>query len=137
MIDRSTDQGKHADERLQREKIVWLTTVSSAGQPQSSPVWFVWDGTTFLIYSATSQKLRNIRRNPRVSLNLNADEYGGEVLTIEGTAVIVVDAPPASDVPMHMAKYREQIDGIDMTPERYFTEYTVQIKITPTRIRIY
>ena len=37
----------HAAKRLRDELIVWLTTVSRLGQPQSSPVWFWWDGDVF------------------------------------------------------------------------------------------
>ena len=37
-------------ERLSADLIVWLTTVDASGQPQSTPVWFWWDGSTFLIY---------------------------------------------------------------------------------------
>jgi Pyridoxamine 5'-phosphate oxidase len=34
-------------ERLAIEPIVWLTTAGADGQPQSSPVWFHWDGLAF------------------------------------------------------------------------------------------
>ena len=38
--------------RLQAEVIIWLTTVASSGQPQSTPVWFLWEAGEFLIYGA-------------------------------------------------------------------------------------
>ncbi|MGI9008873.1 MAG: pyridoxamine 5'-phosphate oxidase family protein, partial [Streptosporangiaceae bacterium] len=48
--------------RLHDEPIIWLTTVSPSGQPQSSPVWFLWDGGEFLIYgSKNGPKTPNIR----------------------------------------------------------------------------
>src|SRR4029450_13438017 len=90
----------HADGRLRREVIVWLTTVRGDGQPQSSPVWFLWDGRTTLIHSLPgSQKVPNIRRNPRVSLHLNDDGAGGDVVSIEGTATIAEGEPPLTEVP--------------------------------------
>ncbi len=49
MVDTSTDTGKVADEQLRNDDIIWLTTVTPAGQPQSVPVWFLWDGKTILI----------------------------------------------------------------------------------------
>jgi PPOX class probable F420-dependent enzyme len=62
------DEQVYLEERLAREVVIWLTTVRSDGQPQTSPVWFVWDGQSFLIYSIPrSQKVPNIRGNPRVS----------------------------------------------------------------------
>ena len=50
-LDPSNPEQAHAAERLQREIVVWLATVSKTGQPQSSPEWFLQDGDSFLIYS--------------------------------------------------------------------------------------
>ncbi len=45
------DQGKPAHAaaagRLQSEPIIWLTTVTPSGQPQSTPVWFLWQDPTY------------------------------------------------------------------------------------------
>lgn len=49
MPDDSTEIGARAERRLREEEIAWLTTVRADGQPQSVPVWFLWDGDTFLI----------------------------------------------------------------------------------------
>jgi PPOX class probable F420-dependent enzyme len=79
----------YVDERLGREVVLWLTTVRPDGQPQTSPVWFVWDGDSFLIYSMpASQKVPNIRGNSRVSLNLDGDGTGGGIVSIEAQARI-------------------------------------------------
>jgi len=76
MLDTTTGSGARADGRLRREEVAWLTTVRPDGQPQSVPVWFLWDGASFLIYSRQGrQKLKNIARNPRVDLNLNSDDH--------------------------------------------------------------
>ena len=29
--------------RLRTEPVIWLTTVARSGQPQSTPVWFLWE----------------------------------------------------------------------------------------------
>ena len=59
---------------LCEEKIAWLTTVRSDGTPQPTPVWFLWQQGTFLIYSQPeAKKIRNIANEPRVALNLNTD----------------------------------------------------------------
>ena len=77
MFDTTTDAGRQAERRLREERIAWMTTVRADGQPQSVPVWFLWEEKTFLIYSQPNrQKLRNIPRNPRVGLNLNATSTG-------------------------------------------------------------
>jgi len=51
----------HAENRLRSDEMIWLTTVWADGQPQTSAVWFHWDGTDFLLVSQpTAGKLRNI-----------------------------------------------------------------------------
>ena len=74
MIDAGSQFGARADRRLREEVLAWLVTVRADGQPQPSPVWFLWDGESFLVYSqAGRQKVRNIERNPLVSLHLDGD----------------------------------------------------------------
>jgi PPOX class probable F420-dependent enzyme len=125
-------------ERLRTESIAWITTVTDGGQPQSSPVWFLWEGDEFLIYAQPhSWKVRNIRAHPQVSLHLNSDEEGGQVVTFEGIAHIAGGNPQAHEVPAYLAKYREGIAGIDMTPEQMGAEYATALRVTPTRVRVY
>ncbi len=66
MLDTTSEAGSRAEERLHDEEIAWLTTVRPDGQPQSVPVWFLWDGEGFLVYSRPgARKLRNIEANPK------------------------------------------------------------------------
>lgn len=124
--------------RLQSESIAWITTVNPGGQPQSSPVWFSWDDGEFLVYTQPhSQKVRNIRANPPVSLHLNSDEQGGRIATFEGTARICEGHPRGHQVPGYLAKYRDAIAGTGMTPEQIAAEYATAVRITPTRVRVY
>ena len=50
-IDTTTEFGQRVMRRLQEEVVVWLTTVDASDTPQPRPVWFLWEGETFLIYS--------------------------------------------------------------------------------------
>ena len=65
-LDASNPKHARADDKLRHEIAAWLTTVTADGQPQSTPIWFHWDGSTFLIYSQPGRpKLRNIAGNPQ------------------------------------------------------------------------
>ncbi len=102
------------------------------------PVWFLWDGEAVLIYSRPDrQKLRNIRRNPRVGLNLNSDACGGDVVRVEGTAEIMDDAPPANEVGEYVRKYRESIARIGFDEAGFARTYRVAILVTPARWRVW
>ena len=134
------DNPKHAaaDARLRQETIIWLTTVDAGGQPQSSPVWFLWDGAEFLIYgSADGKKTRNIQANPRIGLNLDGDGQGGGVVVIEGTARIDPQGPAADAVADFVAKYGERIESYGWTLEGFARDYPHVIRVTPTRARIW
>ncbi len=122
--------------RFAAEEVIWLTTVSAAGQPQPTPVWFLWEGETFLIYSQPSAfKVGNIKSQPRVALNLNCDESGGNVMIIFGQARIVPGATKAHQNPAYLEKYRKGIADIGMTPESMSNEYSVAIRVTPDHVR--
>src|SRR5436305_11644155 len=81
-------------QRLVGESVGWLTTVGVAGQPQSSPVWFMWDGAALWLRSqARAGKVRNIKANARVAFHLADDGQGGNIVTIEGTASLEAELP--------------------------------------------
>lgn len=129
-------QGRHADQRFQKEKVIWLTTVDKAGRPQPRPVWFLWEGGRFLIYSqAPARKLAHIRRNPRVALHLNTDRDGDDVVVVLGRARIDPNVPPPDRVPGYMRKYRPSIKSLGSTSVAFAAEYSVAITITPTALR--
>jgi PPOX class probable F420-dependent enzyme len=137
MLDTSTEHGARADRRLREEPIIWLTTVDRRGQPQASPVWFLWDGRTILIYSRPTQKVRNVRRSPRVALHLSDNGIGGDIVTIEGTATLADDAPPADQNPAYLDKYHDGIRRIGLEPAAFAVAYSQPIRITPTRFRVW
>jgi PPOX class probable F420-dependent enzyme len=132
MLDTTTEA------RLREEEIIWFTTVRPDGQPQSVPVWFLWYGETFLIYSQPGrQKLKNVGRNARVGLHLNSNARGGDVVRVEGTAGVAEDVPPATEVGEYVEKYRESICRIGFEPESFARTYSVALRVTPTRWQVW
>jgi PPOX class probable F420-dependent enzyme len=122
--------------RLASEGVGWLTTVRVDGQPQSSPVWFIWDGASLWLRSqAQAGKVRNITANPRVAFHLADDGHGGNIITIEGTATLETEPPPEL-LEAYVAKYDEAIrTALQMTPEQLAADYPTTIRITPIRTR--
>jgi PPOX class probable F420-dependent enzyme len=137
MFDVNTEFGAHVARRLEEEKVIWLTTVRDDGTPQPTPVWFIWDGQSFLIYSQPQAfKLRNIARNRRVALNFNSDFDGDDVIVFRGNASIERDVPPADQVPTYLDKYRSGIQELGLTPAGFAKEYSIPIRVHPTRLRV-
>ncbi len=136
LIDTTTEFGARVERRLREEPVIWLTTVRDDLLPQPSPVWFLWDGESFLIYSQpNTPKLRNIAGRPRVALNLDGDGRGGNIIVFSGEARIDTNAPPAHQVPAYAEKYRPGIAGIGMTPDQFSQAYSVAVRVRPTAVR--
>ena len=134
-LDLQSRRGRHAESRLERDPIAWLTTVRPTGQPDTVPVWFLWRDNAILIYSQPhTRKLRNLAQNASVSVVLDDTDGGGDVVRIEGTAKTASDHPAASDVPAYAEKYSMQIRRSFGTPERFARDYAVPLIVTPTRI---
>jgi PPOX class probable F420-dependent enzyme len=135
-IDTTTAFGERAQRRLREAKVAWLTTTSDDATPQPVPVWFLWDGAdSFLIYSKPgTAKLRNIAARPRVSLNLDGNGDGGDVVVVLGSAA-VTDGPPADALPGYVEKYAVFIARNGWTPESFAADYSVPLRITATRLR--
>src|SRR5579859_2036696 len=106
------------EKHLVDDKIVWMTTVTSAGRPAPRAVWFVWDGAAVIIYSQPDgAKLNHIAANDQVSLHFNCTPYGGDVVVISGRAEVIQDAPLPSEFPGVLDKYRDRIQAMGHTPE--------------------
>jgi PPOX class probable F420-dependent enzyme len=129
------EPGKKVQRRLANDEVIWLATVGADQRPHAVPVWFWWDGDSFLIYSVPGQKVRDVRANPSVQLHLNTDRAGAFVVRFDGVARIVKNHPPAYRVPKYLAKYRERIKGFGWTPKVFSDQYHVVIRVRPTRLR--
>jgi PPOX class probable F420-dependent enzyme len=142
-LDPSVAGAAHAQERLRQDEMIWITTVRADGQPQTSAVWFHWDGTDFLLVSQPrSPKIRNIEADPRVSLNLNGTGYGADLVVVEGTAEVVPDFaggawPEPARIAAYYAKYERSLrDDLRSSAAEMASAFTTALRITPTRWRI-
>lgn len=123
-------------QRLRDEQIIWLTTVRADGTPLPTPVWFLWDGASFLIVTqANSLKLRNIAQNSKVALNFHTDPYGGSVVVFAGEAYVEANPVPADQMQAYLTKYAEGIKLIGMTPESMMQSFSTLLRVVPTRLR--
>ena len=138
MLDPSKEAHAQADRRLRSERVAWLTTVRADGQAQSTPVWFLWDGDTFLLYSQPdAQKVRNVASNPKVSLHLSDDGAGDDVVTFEGAAAVEPETARADRVEAYLAKYQAAIAALGYEPGPFARTYSTAIRVRPTRARVW
>lgn len=137
MIDLTSKFGRKVKRQIKQQYVVWLTTVGADLSPQPRPVWFIWDGASFLIFSQPhAHKVNHIAVHPQVALHFNTDETGDKhVIIFVGTATIDSTVPPAHKVRAYLQKYRTGIEALGMTPEQFSREYSVAIRVSPTTLR--
>lgn len=138
-----TEFGQLAERRLREEPVIWLVTVGPNGTPVPSPVWFYWDGESVLIYSRpNAAKLRNIERNPRVSLHFDHrgaphGERGGNIVILSGTARIARGGPALTEIPGLLQKYEASglVAKSGSTLQKLADAFSVAVRISPTALR--
>jgi PPOX class probable F420-dependent enzyme len=136
VFDTGSDADGHALARLRNDRIGWLTSVTPDGRPQTFPVWYLWEDGEALVYSdKRAKRNENLRLNPRVTLHLDTNPEGGDVLVIEGEARFDEDAPPVTANPAYLAKYGAWISAFLESAETMAQTYSVAIRIRPTRGR--
>lgn len=136
MIHFDDDLGQRALRRIQSEQVIWLTTVSPSGMPQPRPVWFVWDGEAFIIYSIpTAKKIVHIAHNPKVALHFNTDAGGEDIQVVLGQAHLDSNTPPSRLNKAYSEKYHAGILSLGMDEEEYSAMFSAAIRVTPERLR--
>jgi PPOX class probable F420-dependent enzyme len=119
---------RHTLARLKRELVTWLVTTGNDKRPQAVPVWFLWEGDSFLIYAQPGIKVRHVRENPYVEVHLNSDEAGDDLVRASGRATLG-KTPPAYKVPAYVRKYGSQMKGYGWSPEEFSRRYPHVIRI--------
>ncbi len=138
VFDSGSDADVHALERLRTDMIGWLTTVTPEGQPQTFPIWFLWEDGEALIFSDKRAKRNvNVAHNPRVTLHLNDNGRGGDVVILEGEARVDDSTPQVPDHAAYLVKYGAWITDYLTSAEEMATIYNVPLRIRPTRGRAF
>ncbi len=134
MLDLAQSKDAQIEQRLRSELIIWLSTVRPDGRPHLVPVWFLWDGATFLIFSQPKDlKLRNLRQNPNVVLALETRAQGNEVVLIEGQAAVLENSALKTTMPEYADKYAALMKSMDWTAEWMASRYSEVVRVTPTK----
>lgn len=83
----------HAD-LLDRPIFAHLATIRPDGAPQSSVMWFEWDGEHLsFTHTKTRQKFRNLSREGRVAVSLVDPDNAYRFLEVRGEVDTIEDDP--------------------------------------------
>lgn len=129
---------------LEASKTIILNSIGPEGVPHPMPMWYGLedDGAVVMTTFAKSQKVRNLERDPRVSLLVEAGEQYDQLrgVVLYGKAELVHDTEAVLDV---LSRVTERMGGGaagDAPPEalraalRKTAEKRVAIRVRPDRV---
>ena len=112
----------------QKKAFAQLATLMPDGSPHVAPVWFEFDGKHILINSAKGRvKDRNIRRDPRVGIDIVDPDNPYRHLSIRGRVVDITE----NGADEHIDKLTKKYRGLDKYPNRTPGEVRVIYRIEP------
>ena len=121
---------------LATREIAVLATLQPDGAPLAMPMWFAHDARAITMISVNGlQKVKNLRRDPRVSVVMEShDSKGIRGVAIQGRAEFLQDTPERQAlVNTLLTKYTGRLEkiwnGRVMPPNR------VLFQIKPTKVK--
>ncbi|MGH2718361.1 MAG: PPOX class F420-dependent oxidoreductase [Actinomycetota bacterium] len=117
-----------AETLLEKRAVAHVATIGPHGEPQSSPVWFGWDGE-MLAFSHTKarQKYRNLQKDARVAISIADPDNPETYLELRGT-VTIEDDPERRYINAMSLRYTG--DTFPLRPG----EERVIIRVRPTHV---
>ena len=121
-------------EFLNRSLIATLVTLRQDGSPHATPVWYMYeDGKFYMGADQETLKVRNIKRDDRVSLCISTHNEPYQYITVDGTCEIV-KGDPKGTLPRISVRYLGEKRGKAYEEEMAPRDKSVMLVITPTKI---
>lgn len=121
----------------------WTLQVASNGPkgfPHLVAMWFVViDGDIHFTTFAKSQKILNLKRNPKLTVMLEAGKLYSELrgLVIEGEAEIVPDTPATARIMAQVAKKYQGMPVPTETPEAALAAAAKRVGVRVRPVEVY
>ena len=118
---------------LNSTTLAHVATLGPRGEPQSTPVWFIWDGQHLKFsLTTTRQKYRNLQRDPRIAVSLIDPQNPYRSLEIRGVARLEDDqAGSLADV------LAQKYMGVDKFPYHQPGDKRITVIVEPQHSTYY
>ena len=124
---------------LRERPHVIVATIMPDGRPQLTPNWYLWDGERFWVSTlAWTVKVRNARRDPRVTLCIDGPDRRANYVQVFGTTEVVEGdvrertldlirkyEPVEADAVAHWESIKDDRVLLVVRPERFQWRYDV------------
>jgi PPOX class probable F420-dependent enzyme len=122
------------------ERVLTCATIGPNGRPHLMPLWYVRDGRTLIAWTyGASQKVKNLERDPRATVQIEAgrDRYG-ELRGVMFECDVTIERDPERILAEGL-RLMQRYAGFDASPEARErvakqAKKRVVVRFTPTRI---
>jgi PPOX class probable F420-dependent enzyme len=109
-----------------------VATIREDGTPQVTPVWVDYDGENVVFNTAAPRtKWKNLKRDPRVSIEVHSAEDPYTYVSVTGTAELDENEEEAN---RHIDKLSEKYRGIPTYQGHKPGERRVIVRVKPERV---
>ena len=116
---------------IKAKNFAFVGTLMPDGSPQVSPMWVEYDGEHVILNSeVTRAKVKNMQRDPRVTVCVSNHENPYEYLEIRGRVVAMTTEGAFDGIDMLSKKYL----GQDKYPGNQPGDQRIILKVEPTRV---
>ena len=130
---------------LKVERVLQVASINKDGTPHLVPMWFVLEEDDSLVFTTygQSQKVKNLERDPRVTLLVESGKMYDELkgVVIEGVAEIIRDPSQTANV-MRLTRLKDRTLGFERASSREAENELppaaykrVVVKVLPKRYR--
>ena len=121
-------------EYLAEAHVAHMVTIRPNGRPQVAPVWFLEDdGKAFVMADGNAMKVRNIRRNPAVTLSIANDQRPLKYAVLNGNAKLF-EGDIASMLERILVRYDGPSRGAEPAKELLAEDRMALIEVQLTRL---
>lgn len=118
---------------LEKKGFAHIATIGPDQEPQSSPVWYGWDGSELSFSQTTGrQKYSNMKKDPRVSLSITDPDNPYRYVEIRGVVDRIDDDPDNAFIDSMAKKYL----GEDAYPWHKPGDIRVIVRVRPEHTTI-
>ena len=137
------DQVRMSDEEIRaflgQSLTIIISSIGRDGVPHPIPMWYAVedDGAIVMSTYTKSQKIRNLKRDPRVSLLVEDGTAYSELrgVLMYGVAELVQDVEPVTDMLMAVSSRQGGAEAGDLRPQmRQSAEKRTGIRVRPDKV---
>lgn len=128
---------EEVDAFLAEQRTCRVATVGPDG-PHATPLWFVWDGTHFWLYSITrSQRWADLMKDPRIGIVVDSghDYFELHGVEITGTVEVIGEVPRSGEANAELAPVERVFARKNFGADEMFHDGKhAWLRVTPTKI---